>query len=326
MKDAFPLQRPAVRSMLRENKQRGRKPTMSAVRKDLDRSGAVVMILLCAVLGLHQVAIKAAAPDMAPILQIALRSGLSALLVAITICCGKEKFYLQDGTLLPGFVAGLLFALEFLLVAEGLRRTSASHMSVFLYTAPVFTSLTLHWFLPAERLSRHQWAGVTVAFCGITLSFSGGLLQTGINADILAGDLMGLTAGVMWAATTVLIRCTRLSEAPPSKTLLYQLIVAFVFLLCYAIYSGQADRFHLSGIVWGSLLYQGGVVSFAAFLVWFSMLRRYNASQVSIFLFLSPLFGVAFGVLLLHEKIDIYFAAGSLLVLSGIFLVSRPRL
>ncbi len=284
------------------------------------------MIVLCAILGLHQVAIKAAAPDVAPILQIALRSGISAFLVAIMIFGGKEKFHLRDGTLLPGFLAGLLFSLEFLLVAEGLRRTSASHMSVFLYTAPVFTSVTLHWFLPAERLSRHQWIGVTVAFCGITLSFFGGLLQTGINTDVLAGDLMGLSAGVMWAATTVLIRCTRLSEAPPSKTLLLQLIVAFVLLLCYAVYSGQADSFYMSGIAWTSLLYQGIVVSFAAFLVWFSMLRRYNASQLSIFLFLSPLFGVSFGVLLLHEKIDVYFAVGSLLVLSGIFLVSRPRL
>ena len=299
---------------------------MSAERKNLDGSGTVVMILLCAVLGLHQVAIKAAAPDIAPILQIALRSGISAFLVAVLIFCGKDKFSLRDGTLLPGILAGFLFALEFLFVAEGLRRTSASHMSVFLYTAPIFTSLTLHWFLPAERLSRHQWLGVFVAFCGIALSFAGGMLQTGINAAVLAGDLLALSAGVLWAATTVLIRCTKLSETPPSKTLLYQLVVAFILLLCYAVFSGQAARFTMTTIAWGSLLFQGLVVTFAAFLVWFSMLRRYNASQISVFLFLSPLFGVSFGVLLLHEQVDGFFAAGSLLVLCGIYLVSRTRL
>lgn len=302
------------------------KQTMSAVRKNLDGIGTVVMILLCAVLGLHQVAIKAAAPDIAPILQIALRSGISALLVAIVVFGSKEKFRLRDGTLFPGLLAGLLFSVEFLLVAEGLRRTSASHMSVFLYTAPIFTSLTLHWFLPAERLSRHQWLGVAVAFCGIALSFAGGLLQTGINPGILVGDLMALSGGVLWAATTVLIRCSTLSEAPPSKTLLYQLVAAFVLLLCYAVFSGQASRFSMTGIAWASLLFQGIVVTFAAFFVWFSMLRRYNASQISVFLFLSPLFGVSFGVLLLHEKVDVYFAVGALLVLTGISLVSRPRL
>jgi len=299
---------------------------MSAERKNLDGFGTMVMISLCAVLGLHQVAIKAAAPDIAPILQIALRSGISTFLVAALIFFGKDKFTLRDGTLLPGFMAGLLFAVEFLMVAEGLRRTTASHMSVFLYTAPIFTSLTLHWFLPAERLTRHQWFGIFVAFGGIALSFAGGLLQTGINAAVLVGDLMALTAGVLWAATTVLIRCTKLSETPPSKTLLYQLLCAFVFLFCYAVFSGQAERFTMTGIAWVSLLFQGFVVTFAAFLVWFSMLRRYNASQISVFLFLSPLFGVSFGVLLLHEKVDGFFVAGTLLVLSGIYLVSRPRL
>ena len=82
----------------------------------------------------------------------------------------------------------------------------------------------------------------------------------------------------------------------------------------------------MTGIAWASLLFQGIVVTFAAFLAWFSLLRRYNASQLSVFLFLSPLFGVSFGVLLLHEKIDIYFGIGSVFVLAGIALVSKRRL
>ena len=130
----------------------------------------------------------------------------------------------------------------------------------------------------------------------------------------------------MWAATTVLIRNTRLSEAPPIKTLLYQLFAAFIVLLCYAVLTGQASRFTMTRIAWVSLLYQGIVVTFAAFLAWFSLLRRYNASQLSVFLFLSPLFGVSFGVFLLHETIDVYFGIGAVLVLIGIALVSKRHL
>lgn len=299
---------------------------MSAERKQLDGFGVGCMILLCMVLGLHQVAIKAAAPDIAPILQIALRFGISSFLVCIVIICGKEGFTLRDGTLLPGILAGLAFALEFLFVAEGLRYTTASHMSVFLYTSPIFTALTLHWFLPAERLRRHQWLGVAIAFGGIALAFTGGSIQNGISLRMLWGDTLAILGGIVWAATTVLIRCTRLSEAPPTKTLLYQLVAAFILLLCYAVFSGQADRFTMTPIAWTSLLFQGVVVTFAAFLAWFSLLRRYNASQLSVFLFLSPLFGVSFGVLLLHETIDVYFGIGAVLVLMGIALVSRPHL
>ncbi len=299
---------------------------MIAERKHMDGFGIGCMVLLCVVLGLHQVAIKAAAPDISPILQIALRFGISAFLVSMVILSGKEHFNLRDGTLLPGIFAGIAFSLEFLCVAEGLRYTSASHMSVFLYTSPIFTSLTLHWFLPAERLRIHQWLGVAIAFGGIALAFTGGSIQDGISPRMLWGDTLGILGGILWAATTVLIRCTRLSEAPPTKTLLYQLVAAFILLMFYAVISGQASRFTMTGIAWASLLYQGIVVTFAAFLAWFSLLRRYNASQLSVFLFLSPLFGVSFGVLLLHEKIDVYFGIGAVLVLTGIALVSKRQL
>ncbi len=299
---------------------------MKAERRHMDGFGVGCMIVLCMVLGLHQVAIKAAAPDIAPILQIALRFGISAFLVYLVILCGKERINLRDGTLLPGIIAGLAFSTEFLCVAEGLRYTTASHMSVFLYTAPIFTALTLHWFLPAERLRLHQWIGVAIAFGGIALAFGGGSIQNGISPRMLWGDTLGIFGGILWAATTVLIRCTRLSEAPPTKTLLYQLVAAFILLLCYAVLSGQASRFTMTKIAWASLLYQGIVVTFAAFLAWFSLLRRYNASQLSVFLFLSPLFGVSFGVLLLHEKIDVFFGVGAVLVLIGIALVSKRQL
>ena len=299
---------------------------MALERKQMDGAGAAIMVFLCAVLGLHQVAIKAAAPDIAPILQIALRSGISALLVGLVVVRGKERFTLRDGTLGPGLLLGIVFSLEFLLVAEGLRFTSASHMSLFLYTAPIFTSLALHRMIPAERLRRHQWFGIAVAFAGIVLAFAGGALKTGISPGILWGDLLAVLGGLVWASTTVIIRCSRLADAPSTKTLLYQLVAAFFILLVYAVLSGQADSFTMTGLAWTSLLFQGVVVTFAVYLAWFSLLRRYNASQLSVFLFLSPLFGVSFGVLLLHETIDLFFAAGAVLVLIGISLVSRPRL
>jgi len=296
---------------------------MSVERKNLDGFGAGCMIVLCTVFGLHQVAIKAAAHDMAPILQIALRSGLSAVLLCIVMVLYKERFHVK-GTLPAGFLAGALFSVEFVLVAEGLRYTSASHMSVFLYTAPIFTSLSLHWLQPSERLRTVQWLGIFLAFIGITLAFAGGLLSGGFTVRVLWGDFLGLLAGFLWASTTVLIRCSKLASAPPTMTLLYQLVAAFCVLLGYAVFSGQAGSFAMTRLVWGSVLFQGVMVSFAGLLAWFSLLRRYNVSQLSAFLFLSPLFGVTFGVLLLHEVIDAFFVFGAVLVLIGITLVTRP--
>ena len=124
----------------------------------------------------------------------------------------------------------------------------------------------------------------------------------------------------------MIVRASNLSEAPPTKTLQYQLTMAFLLLLPIAWLSGQVDRAVFSPIVWASLLFQGVVVSFASYLVWFSLLRRYLASRLVVFSFMTPLFGVAFGVLLLHEPLSLSFVVGALLVLVGIAMVSRAVL
>ena len=101
-------------------------------RLALDSKAITLMVVLCAIWGLQQVVLKGTAADIAPIMQIALRSGVAALLVGLLMLWRGERMNLRDGTLRPGVLVGLLFGLEFLLVAEGLRHTSASHMAVFL--------------------------------------------------------------------------------------------------------------------------------------------------------------------------------------------------
>lgn len=295
---------------------------MSATRQGVDAFALQLMVLLCGIWGLQQVGIKLAAPDMAPLLQVGLRSGIAAVLVALFMLWRRQSLALGDGTLRAGLLVGALFALEFFFVAEGLRHSSAAHIVVLLYTAPIFAALGLHWRVPSERLRRLQWLGIVLAFAGIILAFAGGLLGQHLSAGMLLGDLYGLLAGMSWGALTVSVRCSRLSEAPAAKTLLFQLVGGCLLLLPLAWLGGQTAVVRLTPLVWGNLLFQGVVVAFASYLVWFWLLRRYLASGLGVFSFMTPLFGVCFGVLLLGERIDAFFIAGGLLVLFGISLVS----
>jgi drug/metabolite transporter (DMT)-like permease len=299
---------------------------MSSTRKRLDGFVMTTMVLLCAIWGAQQVAIKLAAPDVAPILQLGLRSGLSAALVLAYTWTRGERLSFRDGTLAPGILAGALFAAEFLFMGEGLRRTSASHMTVLVYTSPIFTAIGLHLTVRGERLGRRQWAGILLAFAGIAVAFAGGWLRDGLSARTLGGDVLGVLAGAAWGATTVVVRASRLSNAAPAKTLLYQLVVASLVLVGVGTASGEAARASFTAVAWASLLFQGIVVSFASYLAWFWLLRRYVASEVSVFSFLTPLFGVTFGVVVLGEKVDVAFGIGAALVLAGITLVSAPGL
>jgi drug/metabolite transporter (DMT)-like permease len=143
--------------------------------------------------------------------------------------------------------------------------------------------------------------------------------------DILLGDALGVLGGLSWAATTVLIRVSVLSEAPPTTTLLYQLGSAGVILVAIAALMGQATGISMTGIVWASILFQSVIVAFLCFLLWFWMLRRYLASRLSVFSFLTPLFGVGFGVLLLHDPVGVRFAVGAALVMLGVVMVNLRR-
>jgi drug/metabolite transporter (DMT)-like permease len=221
-----------------------------------------------------------------------------------------------------GLLAGLLFAAEFLLIALSLTLTSAAHVSVFLYTSPVFSALGLHLLLPSEKLRRMQWLGIALCFGGIAVAFMGGGPRSQLDGSTLLGDALAVGAGLAWGLTTVVVRTSRLSEAPPSVTLFYQLAVCFVALLGVAFVSGQAGHLALTPVAMTSVLFQGIGVSFASYLAWFWLLRRYLASNLAVFSFMTPLFGVTLGVLILGEPLTPNFVLGAALVLAGIALVS----
>lgn len=298
---------------------------MSTQHKPLDGLAISLMLLLCVCWGFQQVAVKLALPVMPSTLQIALRSGGAALLVCFFMLWRGEGFSLRDGTFWPGLVAGALFAGEFLCVSIGLNYTTASHMSVFLYSAPIFTVLALHWLVPGEGLGRVQWCGVLTAFVGIVVALAAGFFDGEATWASLLGDALGLAAALFWGATIIVIKTTCLSTAPASKTLLYQLVIATGLLLGFALATGQASIGTMTAVTWSSLLFQTVVIAFATFLTWFWMLRRYLASRLSVFSFLTPLFGVGFGVLLLNDPVGLPFAIGAILVLLGIVMVNQRR-
>jgi drug/metabolite transporter (DMT)-like permease len=297
------------------------RPVHSMTPGAVDLRAVGVMTLLCLTWSLQQISLKAIAGLASPMLMVALRSLVALLLLAALMRHRGEALTRSCWT--PGAVVGTLFAVEYVLVAEALRLTQASHVIVFLYTAPIFAALGLQIRLPAERLGRVQWAGIALAFGGIAWAFigGGGGMPEGAASRALLGDALALLAGIAWGATTVAIRCSTLASAPATETLMYQLLGAFVVLLPAAWLTGQW-HFEPSAEVWLHLGFQSLVVSFASFLTWCWLLRRYLASQLGVFSFLTPVFGVVLGVWLLGESLEPRFVVGGTLVVLGIGLVS----
>jgi drug/metabolite transporter (DMT)-like permease len=295
-------------------------PSVALERKPVDATAASLMVLLCFLWGFTHVVAKLTAPYMPLVLQAGVRSAVATALLLIWARVRGIPLFNRDGTLGPGLVAGALFAGEFLFIFAGLAHTAASRMVVFIYLSPCLTALGLHFFVRSERLSAGKWAGVLLAFTGIGVAFGDGFLH---GRSSLVGDAFGVIGATLWAATTVVIRTTKLTSASATKTLLYQLAVSAAALPLASLLIGERGEVVVAPALIASLLYQGAIVTFASYLTWFWLLRHYLAARLSVFAFLTPLFGVVAGVVVLKEPLTLTFVAAVALVGAGIYLVNR---
>ena len=292
---------------------------MIAERKALDATAASVMVLLCLIWGVGHVAAKFTAQGISLVFQSGIRSVIATGLLLAWVHCRRIALWERDRTFWPGILAGLLFATEFIFIFAGLALTDAARMVVFVYLAPCMTAFGLHFLIPQERLNARQWAGVVLAFAGVAVAFGDGFAG---GRGTLLGDLFGLLGAAFWAATTVLIRTTRLASVSAPKTLFYQLAVSGPVLLAASWLMGEPGVIRLTPPIIAAFLYQCVVVAFFRYLTWFWLLRHYLAARLSVLTFLTPLFGVLGGVLLLGEPLTPFFAVAAVLVGAGIYLVN----
>src|SRR6187402_2866360 len=200
---------------------------ISSAGRALTPGAIALMLMLCLSWGFNQIAVKLVLPDVPPMLQ-ALTRSVGALPVLLIIGWFRGvKFFERDGTLWPGFFAGVIFGIEFVLIYRGLLLTSASRAVVFLYTAPFFVALGSYSFL-GERLRASQWGGLALSFAGVALAI--GVPQPNVDADVLLGDLLIVAGGALWAATTLIAKGTRLRNAAPEKALGYQVAISIPIL------------------------------------------------------------------------------------------------
>jgi len=289
----------------------------------LDLTAMTILLVLCLSWGLAAVAIKVANRGVSPIFQSGIRSVGATVLIWVWMAVRRETIMERDGTLWWGIAAGLLFSAEFILIYWGLDYTNASRAVIFLYLSPFIVALGAQLFIPGEHLRMIQVFGLGFAFLGIVVAFEESLSFP--TRRMLIGDGMLVAAAVLWGATTVLIKASPLSKIKPSKTLLYQLAVSAVVLPLGSLVKNEPGIVLMTPLIAGSLVYQTVWVAFITYLAWFWLIRHYPPSRLASFTFLTPLFGVIAGGVLLNETVTGSLVLALVLVGAGIFLVNRPN-
>ena len=291
-------------------------------RTRLDGVAVALMLGCCVLWGVQQVVVKATLPIFPPFLQGGIRSAVAALLVSAWAFGRGIPLFARDRTLVPGVAAGLLFGLEFMCIYASLPLTDASRVSVFIYLAPFVVALCLPRFEPSERLSLVQMGGLMAAFLALAYAFQEGF--TSLKATQWVGDGLAITAAVLWGATTLVIRTTRLKTAVAEKTLFYQLAVSGVLMFgaSFATHERWPDVGAIPLWAWSSMAFQSVVIAFVSYLAWFWLLRRYPATRLSAFSFLTPVFGLVAAALALGESISPRLMVAMGFIAVGIALVN----
>lgn len=297
--------------------QTGRSAVM-ARKAHIDLIGAIALTLFSLNLGFNQVVIKVSNVGFQPVFLAGLRSLGALVLLGMWMWARGISLRLPAKGRTGGIIAGLLFAVEFICLFIALDLTSVARTSILFYSMPVWLALAAHVLIPGERLTGMRLAGLAFAMGGVALA----MVDRDAGQGSLVGDLFALGAALCWGGIALCVRATPLSRIPAEQQLLWQLLISVPVLLILASASGPLLR-ELEVIHVVGLAYQIVFIASFGFLFWFFLMKIYPASGVASFSFLSPVFAVVLGWLLLGEDItvSIWIALG--LVAVGLVLINR---
>ncbi|MEG1611215.1 MAG: DMT family transporter [Alistipes sp.] len=223
-----------------------------------------------------------------------------ALMLAAGICGGSLYFLTEN------------IALEY---------APASNVSLIVCTAPLWTSLLLSAFHRDERMSRRQIAGSVVAFAGMVLVVLNGHFVLQLSPH---GDLLALTAALLWALYSLIIKSIGSKYSTifiTRKVFFYGLLTIVPFLI---LRQPTFDTTILSRpVVWLNILFLGIIASMLCYLLWNMVMKRLGAVRVTNYIYINPLVTILTAALCIGERITFAALTGAALILVGMWQAER---
>lgn len=290
-------------------------------KSKIDIFGAVALISFSLLLGINHVVIKVVNSGLDPIFFAGIRSVIAFFFLLICMKIWNKSIVLKKKYIFVSILAGLVFALEFLFLFLALDFTSVSRNSIIYYSMPVWLACLAHFFIPNERLNFLMGIGLIMAFLGVTLSILNGVNDFSLSAETFWGDVLAILAAFTWALLILLAKGTRFKEVNPEIQLVWMVMVSGPVLILFSLILADPIRDFQIIHLWG-LLFQSIIVVAGGFLSWLWLLSIYPASGVASFSFLTPIFTIFFGWLILGESLTINFLFAAFLVIFGLILIN----
>lgn len=285
----------------------------------IDATGAAWLVGFALLFAVNQVAIRWTNQGLQPVFYAGVRSWVAMVPVALWMGWRGIPLRIAPGTVGAGLLIGLAFSAEFLFLFLALDLTTVVHTTILFYAMPVWLSLAGHFFLPGERITGFRAGGLALAFAGVSLAI---VSRGGGGSASLAGDFCAVLGSMGWAATAFLARGSAMRRERPEVQLMWMLAVSGVMLVGLSPLFGPLIR-DLVPLHLVALVVQAVVVVAGGYIGWLVVLSLYPPAPVASFSFLTPLFGVVLGWLVLGEPVGPGTFVALALVAAGIVLMNR---
>ena len=283
--------------------------------------------------GTAMVAMKGVIPHTTPLFMAGVRlvpAGVLVLAAAAVMGRPQPKgwvawlwitlFALVDGALFQGFLA------------EGLVRTSAGLGSVMIDSQPLAVALLSCWLF-GERIGLWGWLGLFIGVLGIgliglpdewivNLLQSGTITESGFQQLFESGEWLMLLAALSMAVGTVLIRFV-CRYADPLTATGWHMIIGGLPLFALSIGMESEQWVNIDSTGWMALGYSTVFGSAIAYGLFFYFASSGNLTSLSSLTFLTPVFALLFGNLLLSEVLSPLQWGGVSLTLISIYLINQ---
>ena len=295
-------------------------PAASANRQ-LPFGPALFSVFLNILFGINAVAIKFSLQGMGPFTNAGLRFAIAGAAITLWAAAAGQPLRVDRVQMRQLGVLSVMFISQIGLFYLGLMRTTASHGVLISNLLPFVVLLLAHWFIPGDRITPRKLAGIVFGFSGVLFVVFD---RHGLAADLQTGDMIILCAVVIWGSSAVYAKKISATVNPVVLSLYPMLPAVPVYLLAALIWD---DRMivSLDTEVVLALLYQALVTASFGFVAWNTLIRRYGATALHSFVFVMPIAGVFFGVVLLGEPLTPHILAAIGLIVAGIVVVNGGR-
>ncbi len=271
--------------------------------------------------GISFVSTKAVLDKLDPYTLIMLRFAIGAVFLLIVLMLKRIPVLIPLMYIPHLIVLGVLGVFVHQVIqVSALLTIDASSAGWMISFSPVFTVMLSMIFLH-EKLTFAKSFGILIAISGVLLVTGARSGQT-LGFAFNIGYFLMILSTLNWAVYSVLLK--KLHIKLPSLTVtFYMSLLGCLLTIPFLLRDRGWERFHLlTGAEWAHILFLGIFVSGIAYWYWSNAHEVLEASKVSMFMYMEPLFTLIAAILLLHEKIFFISILGGIIIIIGVIMVN----